>query len=108
MSEPFHASVAHDDHVEAHAAAAQLGVPLQQQCGGGGDAPLLAAADAGRGPADTRSLARVRTSATTSRSPARATTSSSPIRAQEIARDDGEALRFEEMRQALFSASDPV
>ena len=49
--EPLDPAVAHDDDVEAHAAMAQLAMALQEQRGGGRDAPLLGRADAGRGAA---------------------------------------------------------
>ena len=101
LLQPFDVPVAHDEYVETHAAAAQLRPALQEQRRGGGDAPLLAAADARRGAAELFAGARAHLGDHQQFAGARdhVDLTDAP---QEIAGDDGEPLRFEECGRAVF------
>ena len=99
--EPLDGAVAHDDHVEAHAALAQLAVPLQQQRGGRRDASLLGAADAGRRAAILVAGAGAHLG-DHQQIPGAGHDVELTDATQEIARDDGESLRFEEGAGAVL------
>src|SRR4051812_31794349 len=99
--EPFDFAVPQDQYVETDPAVAQLAVLLKKERGGGGDAPLLGAADTGRGA--TKAVAGAGTHLGDHQQVAAARHDIEFAHsAEEVARQDAEPLRLQECAGAVL------